>query len=440
MKKIIVKNISYFTNCLKQRCFVGLKPSRVATSSPDLKVGATPPSLVWTLVRQDNAKWVQRLLIIFVLILNFACTKKEAAVLENSVNPTSENNIVTLTDEQYKTVGIELGRVQERVLGGAVSVTGLLDVPPQNMVSITAPFGGFLRSTTLLQGMHLSKGQVIAVIENPEYIQLQQDFLDSKSQVEFLETEFQRQQELAKENVNAQKTLQKSRADLNSMKAKNNGLRAKLAMLNIDSDKLGPGAIRSTIDLRSPIDGYVTQVNSTIGSFVNPTDVIFRIVDTDHLHAELTAFERDISKIKIGQKIRFTLSNESKERTAKVYLIGREISADRTVRIHGHLDEEDRNLIPGMYLKALIETGGQSLSSLPEDAVVNFEDKNYIFIKGNENKFEQVEVKTGVREGGFVEVTLPENLKTQNTSVVLKGAYKLLSKMKNSETGEEPGH
>ena len=278
-------------------------------------------------------------------------------------------------------------------------------------------------------------------VVNPEYIQLQQDFLDTKSQTEFLETEFHRQEELAKENVNAQKTLQKSRADLNSMKAKNSGLRAKLTMLNIDPDKLGPGVIRSTIALHSPINGYVTQINSAIGSFVNPTDVMFRIVDTEHLHAELTAFERDIPNIKIGQTIRFTLANETKERTAKVFLIGREISADRTVRIHGHLDQEDRDLIPGMYLKAIIETGSQTFPSLPEDAVVNFEDKNYIFIKeSGENTFRQLAVTTGVRENGFVEVKLPDDRNVQNTSVVLKGAYKLLSKIKNRELGEDPGH
>src|SRR6185436_7891150 len=125
------------------------------------------------------------------------------------------------------TVGIKLGKAEDRALSGTLSVTGVLDVPPQNLVNITAPFGGFLRSTSLLQGMHVNKGAVIATVENPEYIQLQQDFLDTKGQSEFLESEHQRQQELAKESINAQKTLQKAVADLNSMKAKNNGLRAK---------------------------------------------------------------------------------------------------------------------------------------------------------------------------------------------------------------------
>ncbi|MBY0433477.1 MAG: efflux RND transporter periplasmic adaptor subunit, partial [Cyclobacteriaceae bacterium] len=288
---------------------------------------------------------------ILVVLTLSACSKRPEAETPKEPLANADENIVTLTEEQEKISDIQVGRIELRALSSTVNLTGMLDVPPQNLTNITAPFGGFLRSTPLLQGMKVSKGQVIAVIENPEYIQLQQDFLDTKSQVDFLESEYTRQEALAKENVNAQKTLQKSRADLSSMKAKNNGLRAKLKMLNIDPDKLDATAIRSTIELHSTINGYVTQVNSAIGAFVNPTDVMFRIVDTEHLHAELTAFERDIPKIKIGQKIRFILSNETTERTAKVFLIGREVGADRTVRIHGHLDKEDLQLIPGQYLK-----------------------------------------------------------------------------------------
>ncbi|NOT75216.1 MAG: efflux RND transporter periplasmic adaptor subunit [Cyclobacteriaceae bacterium] len=382
---------------------------------------------------------IKRLIVAALCITSFSlllsgCKQKEAN-MEVQEAVAEDERFVTLTKEQAQNIGIETGTIENRVLSGAISVSGMLDVPPQNMVNMTAPFGGFLRSTSLLQGMHIAKGQSIAVIENPEYIQLQQDFLDTKAQAEFLTAENQRQQELAKENVNSQKVLQKSIADLTSMKARNNGLRAKLKMLNIDPDKLDSEAIRSTIELRSPINGYVTQVNSAVGSFVSQTDVMFRIVDTDHLHTELIAFERDIPKIKIGQTIRFTLANESTERTAKVYLIGREISADRTVRIHGHIDKDDRELIPGMYLKAMIETGGQSLPTLPENAIVNHEDKNFIFIKdaGNENSFEMIEIGTGLRQNGFVEVDMPSDRSAKNVIVVLKGAYNLLSKMKNVE-------
>jgi cobalt-zinc-cadmium efflux system membrane fusion protein len=380
------------------------------------------------------------LLCAIVCLHLLSCESKKETAGQTSLQETAATDRVVLTDDQVRSIGIEVDQVQPRVLSGTISVTGMLDVPPQNLVNITAPFGGFLRSTTLLQGMHVMKGQLIAVVENPEYIQLQQDFLDTKSQVEYLEKEFKRQEELAKENVNAQKTLEKSRADLNSMKAKNNGLRAKLGMLNIDPDKLGSQAIRSTIELRSPINGYVTQVQVGVGSFVLPTDVIFRIVDTDHLHAELVAFERDIPKIKIGQKIRFTLANETKERTAKVFLIGREISSERTVRVHGHIDVEDRELIPGMYLKATIEAGGQPVQALPEAAVLNYEDKKYIFVQDYSLTFRQTEVRTGVTDNGYVEVSNLDGTSVGNQKVVIKGAYKLLSKLKNEEFGEDPGH
>ncbi len=374
-----------------------------------------------------------------ILVLSMtliACGTKEAPPVSEQKLASVSGDSVVVSREQLTASGIEMGFVQSRSLSGSVSVTGKLDVPPQNLVNITAPLGGFLRSTTLLQGMRVSKGQVIAIVENPEYIQLQQDYLDTRSQVAFLETEYERQKQLAAENVNAQKTLQKSLADVTSMRARNSGLVAKLRMLNIDPEHLQPEQIRSSIEVRAPMTGYVTNVNSAVGSFVDPTEVMFTIVDTEHLHAELICFERDISKVRIGQKIRFTLAQESAERTATVFLIGREISAERTVRIHGHLDKEDRELIPGMYLKAIIQTTAQQMSSLPEEAVLNFEEQQLIIVQVAKDLFRLVEVTSGLRENGFVEVILPAGFDKENTKVVTRNAYKLLSKMKNSGAEE----
>ncbi len=379
---------------------------------------------------------MNNLSILVLSIALFACGAKETLPSGEQKIETVPGDSVTVSSEQLTASGIELGFVQSRSLSGGISVTGKLDVPPQNLVNITAPLGGFLRSTILLQGMRVAKGQVIAVVENPEYIQLQQDYLDTKSQVAFLETEYQRQKQLAAENVNAQKTLQKSLADATSMRARNSGLVAKLKMLHIDPDHLQPEHIRSTIELHAPLSGYVTNVNSAVGSFVAPTEVMFTIVDTEHLHAELICFERDIPKIKIGQRIRFTLAHESAERTATVFLIGREISAERTVRIHGHLDKEDRELIPGMYLKAIIQTGSKQMPSLPEEAVLNFEDQQLIIVQVSKGLFCPLAVTSGLSENGFVEVILPTGFDKEKTRVVTKNAYKLLSKMKNSGSEE----
>lgn len=358
-----------------------------------------------------------------------------------------EENTVELTDAQYKSAAIELGKVEEKQISGTIRVSGMLDVPPQQLVSVSVPLGGFLKNTELLQGTQVKKGQVIATIENLDFIQLQQDYLEAKSQFEFSKSDYERQQVLAKENVNAQKTLDQAKATFGSWQAKSNGLREKLETLNINVASVESGNITSTINMYAPISGYVTEVNVNVGKFVSPSDIMFEIVDTEHLHAELTVFEKDVPKIKIGQTVRFTLANETKERTAKVFLIGREISADRTIRIHCHIDKEDRNLLPGMYLKAVVENGGAFVHAVPDQSIIDFQGKKYIFVSSEEavhegeegnHHFLMLEVQTGNSEFSYTEITFSESTEVDKLTVVTKGAYELLSKMKNSE--EEGGH
>jgi len=401
-------------------------------------------------------------LFVIVMASLTSCQKPNDEVSSSGHHHEEEENTAVLTEAQQKNAGIMLGKIERKQISGTIKVNGVLDVPPQQLVSVSVPLGGFLKSTDLLQGSRARKGQLIAVIENPEYIQLQQDYLDAKAHLEFSEAEYTRQQELAKENVNAQKTLQQAKTDYLSWLAKKNGLQEKLKLININLSALEEGKISSTGFVYSPINGYVTEVNVNIGKFVGPGDVLFEIVDTEHLHAELTVFEKDVPKLRIGQKVRFMLANETLDRMATVYLIGRKINQDRTVRIHCHIDKEDRELLPGMYLKANVETGGNLVTALPDEAIVTFEGKKYIFIPTSEAEekhhdqetdndtpeehdhpheagqhFTMQEIQTGYQELGYTEVYLPENL-TEDTPVVVKGAYAILSKIKNSE--EEGGH
>lgn len=376
---------------------------------------------------------------VFTAVLISSCGSKTEETKQEEHHE-EEMSVVELTPEQIKIINLKLGKIEMKDLSGAIKVSGMLDVPPQNLVSISAPMGGFVKSTELLQGVKVTKGQTIVVMQHPDYIQMQQDFLETKSQLEYLELEYQRQQELSKDNVNSQKTLQQAKSQYEGMLAKNAGLKSKLMMLGINGEKLTSQTMQNSITITSPISGYVTSVNVNIGMYVNPTDVMFKIVDTEHLHAELTVFEKDIPKIKLGQKVRFTLANETDERTATVYLIGREISTDRTVRIHCHLDKEDLDLLPGMYLKAYVEAGTRSLPALPNEAIVNFEGKDYVFVAEKEaNHFKMLEVTKGISELGYTEVALKEGLNNESL-IVTNGAYDILAKIKNSEEDEGHGH
>jgi membrane fusion protein, heavy metal efflux system len=381
-------------------------------------------------------------LCLFILITTVSCRNSEPEQQEDhhDVHEAGEENIIELSADQFKAAGITLGKIGQKQISGTIKVSGVLDVPPQQLVSVSAPLGGFLKDTKLLEGSRVRKGQVIASIENMEFIQIQQDYLESKNQFEFAKADYERQQELAKENVNSQKVLQQSKTSFLNWQAKYSALREKLRLLNLDVGGVESGNIRSTINLYSPIDGYVTQVNVNLGKFVNPTDVLFEIVDTEHLHAELIVFEKDVPKLKIGQRVRFTLANETEERTATVYLIGREIGKDRTVQIHCHIDKEDRELLPGMYLNAVVETGGALVPALPNGAIADYQGNKFVFVlDGIEQKesmeFQLVPVQTLNSEDGYTEIAIADSLKDKR--IVTQGGYALLSKMKNSE---DEGH
>lgn len=374
---------------------------------------------------------------IIAAFITQACSSPAPEKAENST-PTAQEELVTLTKLQFEQAGVSLGKIQQQNIRQQIKANGTLDVPPQNLISISAPYGGFLKSTSLLQGMHVHKGDIIATMEHPDYIQLQQDYLESKSQLVYLKSEYERQSTLDKEDINSKKTLQKSKADFDMMQARVAGLKAKLNLIHVDLSKLESGDIQRTIPLISPINGYVTQVHTNIGAFVSANTVLFEIVDTEHLHAEISVFEKDINAIQIGQKVTLTMANETKQRHASVYLIGREINNDRTVRVHCHLNEEDRNLLPGMYLTAFIDISDKPGNVLPNDAIVEYDGQAYVFVLTAKSDaaytFKRVAVEKTGREGNLTAIESKESLTGKELATA--AAYKLLAAMVNTPEEE----
>lgn len=369
------------------------------------------------------------LLTIILFLSLIAC--EQAPEDNKNVSALHEEDQVILSDEQVKSIGIKTGPVQHQKISIPIIATGVLDVPPQNLVTISPLIGGFVKETELLQGMAVKKGQVIITLEHPDYIQLQQDYLESKSQLDYLALEYTRQQELATENINSSKTLQLAKSNYLSTKAKVEGLAARLKLMNISPETLEKGVIKSTVQITSPIAGYITEVNVNLGMYASPDLVMFKIVDTDHLHAEAYVFEKDISKIKVGQEMKLTLANETSSRAATIYLIGKEIAQNRTVRIHAHFTQEDPKLIPGMYFNATIDVGENTVDTVPETAVVSFEGIHYIFIESAKNTFRLLPIEVGITNGGLSEIVTPENWDS-NTAIVYSGAYTLIGMLKNT--------
>ncbi len=389
--------------------------------------------------------------VLAVAVMVSSCATKDAPK-EHPTKQASQHQTaeVTLSADQYAMAGIELGVVEIKNLSSVIKVNGMLDAPPQNVLSVSPRIGGYIRSTSLLQGLRVRKGQTLAVVEHQDVITLQQEFIETRSRLEFAEAEFHRQQALQQEHINAIKTFQQTATDYKSLQARFAALKQRLALIGINGDKLRDNDVRATYTITSPIDGYVADVNITLGRFVSPNDVLCRVINTSHIHAELFVFERDAPKLCQGQRVRLTLANETTERMAKVYLIGREITKERTVRVHAHLDKEDERLLPNTALTALIELGEQAVPAVPEGAVVSANGKEYLFILDQEHtgnherathvRFRRIEVRSGVSAGGFTEVLLPERFDRAATTIVVKGAYSLLSAMKSDDGGEGYGH
>lgn len=349
-------------------------------------------------------------------------------------------DIVEMRSDQIKLANIETGTIELRSLSGNLKVNGSVGVSPENLATVCMPFGGFVKSATLMPGNAVNKGQTLAILENQEFVDVQQNYLEAKSKLEFAEAEYKRHTELYKEDVYSQQNLQKVTAEYKGLKAEVKALEQKLAMIGINPANLHEDDISRSVSVVSPISGFVKSVNINIGKYVAPTDVLFEIVNSDKLYLDLILFEKDADKVSAGQKIRFFINNESEQHEAVIYQTGRSVNADKIYKVYATVTGRCKNLLPGMYVNAIIEAAASQVTSLQSEAIVSFDDKDYIFVfdknkeeNGNQfTEYRMVEIRKGVTDGGFTEIILPEGFDVKTAKVVIKGAYTLLSAKKNA--------
>lgn len=366
--------------------------------------------------------------IISVLFLGSCGNKKSE---EETTEPETVENITTLTDAQIKNAGIQTGKIEQKEISATLKLNGKIDVPPQNLVSISVPMGGYLKSTKLLEGMFVNKGQVLCVVEDQQYIQLQEDYLLAKAKIGYAKAEFERQRELNQSKASSDKVYQQAQAEYNSLSVMVQSYGEKLKFAGINPNNVSAKTISKSINVYSPISGYISKVNVNTGKYVNPSDILFEIVNPTDIHLALTIFEKDINKLAIGQSlVAYTNTDPDKKYTCKIILIGKDFSENRSTEMHCHFTKYDKTLLPGMYMNAEVELKIQHSNVLPSDAIVNFENKNYVFVAKENKQFEMKEVAIGNSENGFTEIA--SNDLTAAT-VVTKGAYSLLMKMKNIE-------
>ena len=443
------------------------------------------------------------------LFLMVACGSKSAEKTEAAEAHHDESGTVELNPAQFKAAQIMLGDFEKKNLSEVVSANGYTKLPPQNQADVTVLIGGSVRTIAVIEGQAVKAGQTLATYQSLEYnnLRLQKAKIAEELQAAttnkgYLELEFARQKELNEENAGAKKNLQKVTADLELERGKITTLQQQIAILD-QNLALGGNGEGATLAIKAPISGYITAVNVKIGSNVQPNTSLFSIVDNSKMHVDLLVYEKDLLKVKQGQKVRFVLTNQSnQEIMGTIFSIGKAFQNEsKAVAVHADINNKAAGLISGMYVNALIDVGRNEVNTLPTDAIVKAEGKEFIFIQADDDHeadehdhkegekadahdhkegekadahdhkegekadahdhkegekadahdhkagekadegihFKRIEVKTGTMQLGFVQVTPLVEL-PKGAKIVTKGAYYLQSAMTNAEGGGEHNH
>ncbi|MDH5033466.1 MULTISPECIES: efflux RND transporter periplasmic adaptor subunit [Chryseobacterium] len=365
------------------------------------------------------------------LLMFYECRDHGKAKPAPAAVSSKDENVVTLTDAQLKNAPVVTTVLSLQKISSVLKLNGMIDVPPQNLVSVSIPLGGYLKSSSLLPGKPVSKGQVIAVIENPQFIQLQQDYLMAKSKNHFAQLDYNRQKTLNQSQATSDKVMQQAQSEMNSQKILMNSLAQQLRLININPESLNSGSIQKSVPVYSSINGFVSKVNVNIGKYVNPSDVLFELINPDDIHLNLKVYEKDLANLKKGQRFAaYTNAEPDKKYYGEILLISKDVNPGGWAEVHCHFEKYDQSLVPGMYMNAEIETSTSFSNAVPEQSIVNFEGKDFVFVEEKKQTYRLTPVTLGETENGFVQIMNTDDFK--NKKIVIKNAYTLLMKLKNT--------
>jgi cobalt-zinc-cadmium efflux system membrane fusion protein len=421
-----------------------------------------------------NRKVISAIIVSGLLVGIVSCGSSESTEEPKEEHAESTVKEVELNEAQYIASGIVLGDFAMKNLSEVINANGYTKLPPQNQADVSVLLGGIIKKISIIEGQFIKEGQTLAIIENLEFTKIQEAYLTSKSNLELITLEYERQKSLNEGNANSKKVLQKAKSEYEVEKARFNSLKKQMNTMNLSSSENAT----SSMAITAPISGYITDVNVKIGTNAEPGQVLFSIVDNSKMHVDLLVYEKDLQKVKVGQTINFVLTNQDNtEIQGKVFSIGKAFENEtKSVAVHADITNEQQTLIPGMYVNALINVGTHSVKAVPVDAVVKADGREFIFVleeseeednheeghdhaeghshddghdheeepaheeeHGKSFHFQRIEVKTGTTQLGFVQVTVLQTIPA-HAQIVLKGAYYIQSHLMKSEGGGGHAH
>ena len=373
---------------------------------------------------------MKNIYLVLILALTIACqSKKEDTTTENVV----KENVVELTKNQLDNSKIKIGSLTNTSLSSTIKVNGKITLAPNAMASVSMPLGGYIKNIKVMPGMVIGKGQVLAVIEDQSYVQIQQDYLTTKQQLAYASKDFARQKELNSSQAVSEKNYQLAESEFAKQRITLKSLEEKLKLIHINPALLTANTISKSVNIYAPISGMITKIDVNIGKYVNATDMLFQIMDNQSMYAKLNVFEKDAANLAIGQKIKvYTNTQPDVFYETKIEFVNKSYSEENAIEVYAKISNTTKKLIPGNYINASIQVDNNNAFVLSNDAIVDFEDKKFVFVQdANKNSFSMQEVQIGIVTDKVSEIRNYETL--QNKNVVISDAYTLLMVLKNKE-------
>ncbi|MEI8142294.1 MAG: efflux RND transporter periplasmic adaptor subunit [Chitinophagia bacterium] len=371
-------------------------------------------------------------ILLTTIILTSCGTSPKPTIEKNNVQVVTASNKVQLTKEQVALAQLAMAPIQQGKMKGMVHLNGVVDVPPTGIASVSIPMGGYVQDINLIPGTYVKKGQVLATVKDPAYVQLQENYLAAKAKLIYLQEDLDRQKTLLTQEAVSKKSFQQIQSDYNSNAIQIKALSEQLKLINIQPDNLTTEKMTSLVQLVAPISGYVTKVNINRGKYVTPSDVLLEIMDPNDIHAAITIYESAIAGFKVGMKGTVSLTQDpSKKYAVTIKAVSQNINEDKTGLLHCHFDQIPKNVLPGMFLSADLVVENNEAVLIPIDAVQRFQGKDFIFIQSGANEFEAIEIQVSQTNADFVTVSNADATKWIGKSLVVKNAFSLLGKLMN---------
>ena len=370
------------------------------------------------------------ILLTTIILSSCGTNPKSTTTKEDSVDVAS--NIVQLTKEQASLAQLELAPIEQGKMKGMTHLNGVIDVPPTGIASVSIPMGGYIQDINLIPGTFVKKGQVLATVKDPAYVQLQENYLATKAKLSYLQQDLDRQKALLTQEAVSKKSFQQIQADYNTNAIQLKALSEQLKLINIQPENLTTEKMSSLVQLVAPIAGYISKVNINRGKYVTPSDILLEIINPNDIHAAITIYEKDIANFKVGMKGTVTLTQDpAKKYPVSVLAVAHNINEDKTALLHCHFEKIPANVLPGMFLTADMVVETKDAVLIPIVSVQRFQGKDYIFIQSAENVFEVKEIQVIQSNETFVTVSNADANAWIGKQIVVKNAFSLLGKMMN---------